>query len=67
MGDDLPDLALMLRCGFSATVPAAPEYIRARAAYVTRAGGGEGAVREVGDLVLRARGLLDAVIAGYAR
>jgi 3-deoxy-D-manno-octulosonate 8-phosphate phosphatase (KDO 8-P phosphatase) len=67
MGDDLPDLALMLRCGFSATVPAAPEYIRARAAYVTRAGGGEGAVREVADLVLRARGLLDAVVARYSR
>jgi 3-deoxy-D-manno-octulosonate 8-phosphate phosphatase (KDO 8-P phosphatase) len=67
MGDDLPDLALMLRCGFSATVPAAPEYIRARAAYVTRAGGGEGAVREVADLVLHARGLLDAVIARHSR
>jgi 3-deoxy-D-manno-octulosonate 8-phosphate phosphatase (KDO 8-P phosphatase) len=57
----------MLRCGFSATVPAAPEYIRARSHYVTRAGGGDGAVREVADLVLRAKGLLDAAIARYAR
>ena len=67
MGDDLPDLALMLRCGYSATVPAAPAYIRSRARYVTRAAGGEGAVREVADAVLRAKGLLDAVIARHGR
>jgi 3-deoxy-D-manno-octulosonate 8-phosphate phosphatase (KDO 8-P phosphatase) len=66
MGDDLPDLALMLRCGFSATVPAAPEYVRGRARYVTRARGGEGAVREVADYVLHARGLLAPVIARHA-
>jgi 3-deoxy-D-manno-octulosonate 8-phosphate phosphatase (KDO 8-P phosphatase) len=66
MGDDLPDLALMLRCGFSATVPAAPEYVRSRARYVTRAGGGEGAVREVADYVLHAKGLLSAAIARHA-
>lgn len=67
MGDDLPDLAVLVRCGFSATVPAAPEYVRSRVRYVTRAGGGEGAVREVTDLVLRAKGMLDAAVAGYAR
>jgi 3-deoxy-D-manno-octulosonate 8-phosphate phosphatase (KDO 8-P phosphatase) len=67
MGDDLPDLALMLRCGFSAAVPAAPEYVRSRARYVTRAGGGEGAVREVADFVLRAQGRLDAAIERHAR
>jgi 3-deoxy-D-manno-octulosonate 8-phosphate phosphatase (KDO 8-P phosphatase) len=67
MGDDLPDLAVLARCGFSATVPAAPEYIRSRVRYVTRAGGGEGAVREVTDLVLRAKGLLDAAVERCAR
>ncbi len=67
MGDDLPDLALMLRCGYSATVPAAPEYVRSRARYVTRAGGGEGAVREVADYVLGAKGLLEAAIARHSR
>jgi 3-deoxy-D-manno-octulosonate 8-phosphate phosphatase (KDO 8-P phosphatase) len=66
MGDDLPDLALMMRCGFAASVPAAPEYVRSRAAYVTRAAGGEGAVREVADFVLHAKGLLDAAIARHA-
>jgi 3-deoxy-D-manno-octulosonate 8-phosphate phosphatase (KDO 8-P phosphatase) len=66
VGDDLPDLALMLRCGFSATVPNAPEYIRSRASYVTRAAGGAGAVREVADFVLRAKGLLDGIVARHA-
>jgi 3-deoxy-D-manno-octulosonate 8-phosphate phosphatase (KDO 8-P phosphatase) len=67
MGDDLPDLALMLRCGYSATVPAAPEYIRSRARHVTQCGGGAGAVREVADYVLHAKGLLDAAIARHSR
>lgn len=67
MGDDLPDLAVLVRCGFSATVPGAPEYIRSRVGYVTRARGGEGAVREVADFVLGAKGLLDGAVARYAR
>lgn len=67
MGDDLPDLALMMRCGFSASVPSAPEYVRARARYVASAGGGEGAVREVADYILHAKGLLDAAVARHAR
>src|SRR5262249_30648423 len=46
MGDDLPDLALLERCGLAVAVPDAPEVVRARAHYVTRRPGGRGAVRE---------------------
>jgi len=63
MGDDLPDLPLITRCGFAATVPAAPEALRRRAHYVSRAAGGLGAVREVCEFILRAQGTLDGAIA----
>ncbi len=62
MGDDLPDLPLIERCGFAATVAAAPEAVRSRAHYVARAGGGHGAVREVCDFILRAQGALAKAI-----
>lgn len=62
MGDDLLDLPLLTRCGFAATVPAAPQALKSRAHYVTRAQGGHGAVREVCELVLRAQGTLERAI-----
>jgi 3-deoxy-D-manno-octulosonate 8-phosphate phosphatase (KDO 8-P phosphatase) len=65
MGDDLPDLPLMSRCGFAASVPAAPKEVRSRAHYVTRAAGGHGAVREVCELILRAQGALARAVAGH--
>jgi 3-deoxy-D-manno-octulosonate 8-phosphate phosphatase (KDO 8-P phosphatase) len=65
MGDDLPDLPLLVRCGFAATVPDAPEVVRARAHYVSRRPGGRGAVREVCEVILAARGALDGAIGGY--
>jgi 3-deoxy-D-manno-octulosonate 8-phosphate phosphatase (KDO 8-P phosphatase) len=67
MGDDLLDLPLITRCGFAASVPAAPEAVRSRAHYVTRAAGGHGAVREVCEFILRAQGLLERVIAAHLR
>lgn len=65
MGDDLPDLPLLVRCGFAATVPEAPEAVRARAHYVTGRPGGRGAVREVCELILAAQGALDGAVARY--
>jgi len=56
MGDDLPDLGVMRRCGLAVAVPGAVEAVRQAAHYVTRAAGGRGAVREFCDLVLDARG-----------
>lgn len=55
MGDDLPDLAVMRRCGLAVAVANAVEAVRASAHYVTRAHGGRGAVREFCDLVIAAR------------
>jgi 3-deoxy-D-manno-octulosonate 8-phosphate phosphatase (KDO 8-P phosphatase) len=58
MGDDLPDLAVMQRCGFAVAVANAVDAVKDAAHYVTRASGGRGAVREFCDFVLRARGQL---------
>ena len=56
VGDDLPDLAVMQRCGLAVAVADAPAPVRRRAQYVTRARGGRGAVREVCEIILHARG-----------
>jgi 3-deoxy-D-manno-octulosonate 8-phosphate phosphatase (KDO 8-P phosphatase) len=58
VGDDLPDLAVMRRCGLAVAVANAVEAVKESAHYVTRAAGGRGAVREFCELVLRARGQL---------
>jgi 3-deoxy-D-manno-octulosonate 8-phosphate phosphatase (KDO 8-P phosphatase) len=65
MGDDLADLPVLIRCGFAATVPSAPEVVRSRAHYVAQAAGGEGAAREVCEFILRAQNALERAIAGY--
>ncbi|NND44779.1 MAG: HAD-IIIA family hydrolase [Xanthomonadales bacterium] len=55
-GDDWIDLPVLQRCGLAITVPAADEVVRERAHWVTKREGGEGAVREICDLILEAQG-----------
>ena len=57
MGDDLFDIPVIERVGFSATVPHAVEPVKARAHYITETAGGWGAVREVADAIRKAQGL----------
>jgi 3-deoxy-D-manno-octulosonate 8-phosphate phosphatase (KDO 8-P phosphatase) len=54
-GDDIPDLALLEKVGYSIAVANAVEQVRDFCDYTTMAAGGYGAVREVCDLVLAAR------------
>lgn len=56
MGDDLIDLPALNEVGLPVAVPAAPADVRNACRYVTAAGGGRGAVREITDLVLKAAG-----------
>jgi 3-deoxy-D-manno-octulosonate 8-phosphate phosphatase (KDO 8-P phosphatase) len=59
MGDDLPDLARARRAAlFACPANARPE-VKERAGLVTRARGGEGAVRELVEALLAAKGLWD--------
>ena len=57
IGDDLPDVPVMRACGFAVTVPQAPAAVREHAHYVTSREGGQGAVRELAELLLAARGV----------
>lgn len=57
IGDDLPDIPVLAACGLAVTVPHAPAAVRARTHYVTARDGGSGAVRELADLILDARGI----------
>ena len=56
VGDDMPDLPLLEHVGFSVAVANAVAVLQEKCDYVTRKPGGSGAVREVCDLVIAARG-----------
>jgi 3-deoxy-D-manno-octulosonate 8-phosphate phosphatase (KDO 8-P phosphatase) len=57
MGDDVNDVPLLRRVGLSACPADAVPEVRAAVHLVARSPGGRGAVRELCDLVLRAKGL----------
>jgi 3-deoxy-D-manno-octulosonate 8-phosphate phosphatase (KDO 8-P phosphatase) len=65
IGDDLPDMPILVRCGLGVSVPDAPPAVRNRAHYVTRRAGGNGAVREVCELILIAQGALEPQLAAF--
>ena len=55
-GDDWIDLPVLQRCGLAITVPSADQEVKDRVHWVTTRAGGEGAVREMCDLILTAQG-----------
>src|SRR5215467_1928798 len=57
MGDDVNDLPAMAIAGLSAAPANAASVVLARADFITKAPGGNGAVRELMDALLAARGL----------
>lgn len=65
MGDDLPDLPLMLHCGLAIAPANAVGEIREAAGLVTAAGGGHGAVREAIEFILRRSGHWDNLLKRY--
>lgn len=62
MGDDLPDLRAMLQVGFAVAPSSAHPWVRERAHWRTAASAGDGAARELCDLLLAAQGRLEALI-----
>ncbi len=60
MGDDLVDWPAMRRCGLKCAPFDADEWIRRQADFITSRPGGKGAVREVCELILEAKGKLAA-------
>ena len=61
-GDDLPDLAPMSRVAISAAPSDACREVIAAASWKLKAAGGQGAVREIVERLLRERGEWDAVV-----
>lgn len=56
VGDDVVDLGALQRAGLAVAVANAIDEAKALAHYVTRAAGGQGAVREIATLILQAQG-----------
>ncbi len=65
VGDDLVDLPILRRVGFSATVADADPEVRSRVDYVSAIGGGQGAIREICDLLLKAGGHWERITERY--
>ena len=63
VGDDLPDLPVVRRCGLGVAVADACAELQAAAALVTSRPGGRGAVREVVERLLVARGAWQSAVA----
>jgi 3-deoxy-D-manno-octulosonate 8-phosphate phosphatase (KDO 8-P phosphatase) len=67
VGDDLPDLGVLREVGLPVTVANASAEARAAAKLHLTRRGGDGAVREFAELLLRARGQWDALVEWYVR
>lgn len=65
VGDDWLDLILLKRVGFAAAPANAVAEVQNEVHYVTQRQGGRGAVREVCDLILQAKGLHDQLLQSY--
>ncbi len=65
IGDDLPDLPAFAACGVDVAVRDAVADVIERCDYVTNAYGGRGAVREVIELILRAQGQWEKILAQF--
>lgn len=62
IGDDIIDIALFRKVGFSATVNEAPEYVKSEVNYISSKKGGRGAVREIIEYILKEKRLLKSTV-----
>jgi 3-deoxy-D-manno-octulosonate 8-phosphate phosphatase (KDO 8-P phosphatase) len=65
MGDDFTDLVVMRRVGLAIAVANARPEVKREAHYVTEASGGNGAVREVVEMILDAWGFWQEILDKY--
>ena len=62
MGDDLQDLPLLKKVGFAASVSNGRKEVLGAVDYVTKRKGGDGAVREIVEFLLKSKGLWDDIV-----
>ncbi len=65
VGDDLPDLGVLRQVGLAVAVANGVEEIKKEVHYVTHKFGGNGAVREVVELILKTQGRWDEIVATF--
>jgi 3-deoxy-D-manno-octulosonate 8-phosphate phosphatase (KDO 8-P phosphatase) len=65
MGDDLLDLPVIERVGLGAAPADAAGEVRSRAHWIATRRGGDGAVRELVEMVLKAQGRWDGILASF--
>jgi len=65
VGDDVVDLPIMSQLGFAIAVQNAHPFVKQHAHWITDKNGGQGAVREVCELILEAKGLLNDKLHSY--
>ena len=65
MGDDIIDMPVMKRAGLALTVPGACAEIAEMAHWTSQRPGGNGAVREACEMLLKSKGLYEKAIARY--
>ena len=65
MGDDLNDLPALLTAGLPAAPADAAEDVRQYVSYISPHNGGHGAVRDLLELILKARGIWPAIVEEY--
>ncbi len=65
MGDDWLDFILLKRVGFAAAPANAVSEVKAAVHYITSQSGGRGAVREVCDVILQAKGVQQQLLQSY--
>ncbi len=67
VGDDWVDLPVLRRVGFAVAVANARAEVKEHVHYVTTLEGGKGAVREVAEIILKAKGLWTELFSYYLR
>jgi 3-deoxy-D-manno-octulosonate 8-phosphate phosphatase (KDO 8-P phosphatase) len=67
IGDDLVDIPLLRRVGLAVAVADAVDEVKATAHLITQRPGGQGAVRELIELILRAQGHWDTLVERYTK
>jgi 3-deoxy-D-manno-octulosonate 8-phosphate phosphatase (KDO 8-P phosphatase) len=65
IGDDVMDIALVKRAGFGVAVADAVDELKSQAHYITSRGGGDGAVREVIEYILKNTGKWSELMERY--
>jgi 3-deoxy-D-manno-octulosonate 8-phosphate phosphatase (KDO 8-P phosphatase) len=65
MGDDIVDIPVLKRVGFSAAVADAVDVVKKSVDYITKNTGGHGAVRELCEMILQAKGEWKEIAAKY--